>query len=305
MRNVLLYILILLNCSLVFASPESINPDKVVVNLFKVFSGAKIKANKVEVRGPSFRNQDAPKDGAKRFNIPLEVFQRAQTLGQSVFSTLSGEGDDFHGTSFSIGENLILTNQHVLSPSRKNSTKCRNFSIRTNDKKSEKFICEEVLYCETKRDFCLIKIKSNSKRKRLKGKRVLILSQLSRIPGLKLDISFRLGETGFESNENFSTLGNTSGFGIHYSQGKHAQLIHKDIAFFSPLSQGNSGGPLLNEAGHVIGIVKQQSSTFYGTGYDVFNVAIPIREVVETLREKLQNRPEVLAKLNKAILVKP
>lgn len=305
MKNSLLFISILLSPPLVMASPESINPDKVVVNLFKVFSGTKIKGDKVEVRGPSFRNQDEPEDEAEWFTVSLPMFQRARQLAQSVFETESGESSDIYGTSFSIGNNLVLTNQHVLSPSRKNSTKCQGFSLKTNENQSEEFDCKEVLFCDTKRDFCLIELESNTKKKRINGERVVIKTHLSRVPSLKLDTDYKLGESGRYSKEKFTAIGNTRGFGIHYSEGKEAHLIHGDISFFSPLSQGNSGGPLLNEAGHVIGIVKQQSKNFYGTGSDVYNVAVPIREVVETLREKLQNRPEVLAKLNKALLAKP
>ncbi len=284
------------------AGVNSINPEKTVVNLFKVYGYSKVKGTQIEVRGPRYSGQEELEDEGEWFQIPMITYNRAQKLATSVFRTDSGEYDDAQGTSFSIGNNLVLTNQHVLSPSRKNTTKCGSFSLRTNEKSSEEFDCKEVIFCEPKRDFCLIEVKPNTHKERINGKRVVVETNLSRIPTLKLDTNYKLDSYGKYSFKNFTVIGNTRGFGIHYSEGKEAHLINNDFYFFAPLAPGNSGGPLLNEAGNIIGIVKLQSSSFYGNGTEVYNVAIPIREVVETLKEKLQNRPEVIKKLNQAIL---
>lgn len=301
MKKASFLILLALSSSLSFAGPDSINPEKTVTELFKVFGRAKAKDNMMEVLGPRYTGSDELEDEGNWFKVSLQVYKRAQDLAQSVFVTQSGEGSDSVGTSFSIGENLVLTNQHVLSPSRKNKTDCKQFEVTTNENKSESFDCKEVLFCEADRDYCLIEMKPNSSKKKIDGEKVVVYSHLSRIKALKLDTNYKFGETNRYSEDTFTAIGNTRGFGIHYSAAKKAYL-NTNIIFFSPLAQGNSGGPILNQAGHVVGIVKQQSVTFYGTGTDVYNVAVPITEVVETLKQKLQNRPEVLAKLNKALL---
>lgn len=303
MKKALFLAQILMLAPLAYAGSNSINPTKAVVDLFKVFGPAKIKENLVEVRGPRHVGQDELEDEGHWFKINPAVYQRALKLSQSVFITESGEDSDIFGTSFFIGNNLILTNQHVLSPSRENSTKCKSLKVKTNEKSAERFECKEVLFCESKRDFCLIELKTNIKKKKINGKKVKIASSISRLGSLKLDVNYQLGEDNLYSAENFTVIGNTKGYGIHYSEGRTAhKRANADILFFSPLAQGNSGGPLLNQDGNVIGIVKQQSAVFYGTGSDVYNVAVPITEVVETLKQKLQNRPEVLAKLNEALL---
>jgi V8-like Glu-specific endopeptidase len=302
MKKGLFFTTLMLSSHLALAGVNSINPDKIITPLFKVFGSAKIKNNTVEVRGPRLVGQEELEDEGSWPVISLATYTRAKKLAESVFVTDSGESSEIHGTSFSIGNNLILTNQHVLSPSRKNSTKCQSFSLHTNDKSSEEFDCKEVLFCDATRDFCLIEVKVNTSKKRINGQRVTVESHLARVPSLQLDPNYKFENSGRYSTKNFTVIGNTKGFGIHYSEGKEAHFISKDFWFFTPLASGNSGGPLLNEAGNVIGIVKQQSSTFSGTETDVYNVAVPIAEVVETLKEKLQNRPEVIAKLNKALV---
>lgn len=284
----------------------SINTDRVTVNLFKIFGFSKLKDGLVHVNGPSIpwsqQEADMFEDG-KTYKISPALYKRAQELGVSVFRTSAAM--DLHGSSFSIGGNLILTNHHVISPNRDKDVECGSFELKTNDKDYETFKCKEVLFCETDRDFCLVEMKPNKKKIKIDGIKKEVESHLSRIPSLKLDASYALNVGPNYSDKTFTSIGNSKGFGIHYGEGKILLKHQSDYYLYAPVTGGNSGGPLLNDKGHVIGIIKLQSQEFYGedyTGTIIYNKAVPIKEVVETLRQKLQNRPEVLAKINKALL---
>lgn len=286
----------------------SINTDRVTVNLFKVFEDYKVKDGLVQADGPSVPWNEEETDmieNGKRYKITPALYKRARDLGVSVFRTSPYGGFDMFGSSFSIGGNLVLTNHHVISPGRDKKVECGNFEVKTNDDDYETFKCKEVLFCEAERDFCLVEMKPNKKKVKIDGVKKEVESHLARVPSLKLDMKYVLNIGPNYSDKTFTSIGNSRGFGIHYGEGKILVQHQSDFYFYAPVTGGNSGGPLLNDKGHVIGIVKAQSQDFYGSdigGSVIYNKAVPIKEVVETLKQKLQNRPEVLAKINKALL---
>ncbi|MFP5457783.1 MAG: trypsin-like serine protease, partial [Bacteriovoracia bacterium] len=76
------------------------------------------------------------------------------------------------------------------------------------------------------------------------------------------------------------------GLGIHYSAGRGvARRFTGFVSFYAPVHNGNSGGPLLNPAGEVIGVVHAQSA--YGINEDGYNLAVAIDFIERDLREKL------------------
>jgi hypothetical protein len=84
-----------------------------------------------------------------------------------------------------------------------------------------------------------------------------------------------------EVGDTVFSAGNALGEGISYRAGQVASFTPErvygewqDIRFSSPASPGNSGGPLLNTAGEVAGVIVQRSNL--GENY---NIAVPISEI--------------------------
>jgi len=175
------------------------------------------------------------------------------------------------GTGFFIGDNLILTNNHVVEGdidpflTIRNSTKKYAIDIVATDKLS---------------DIALVKIKDEILPDFLKDNKPTLL---------KLETSDNLvpGEIVY-------SIGHPWGFGWSVSQGiisgidrrfpdesSPAYYIQTDAKIF----QGNSGGPLINEKGKVIGM---NSQIFVNTGGS-FGFALPgelIQKVITDLKEK-------------------
>ncbi len=89
---------------------------------------------------------------------------------------------------------------------------------------------------------------------------------------LAMDGKIEVGDTVF-------SVGNAQGEGIAYRAGQVASFTPereygkwKNIRFTSPASPGNSGGPLLDLQGRVVGVIVQKNQN------ENYNVAIPIAE---------------------------
>lgn len=279
--------LALLFSGAVYSQVKSINTKKVEYHQFKTFGKKKIRDGKVVVSGIRYSTSDQEySDSGRRFKVPLAVFERARTLSQSVFRASPGDTGG-HGTAFYVGGNLILTNQHVLSPKRTNTTKCKSFSIRLNsNQKSKTLYCKEVHYCNKNFDFCLIELKDHkrgysiTKETPLKLKKNSLYSPFMRT----------------------MVIGNPMGFGIHASTGIGTDLdnIYSPLMgrfrFYAPLFGGNSGGPIFNDQNDVIGIATAQSAELVSD--KSYNVGLPMETVLNLLEVKLKNKPLILNQLN-------
>ncbi len=89
---------------------------------------------------------------------------------------------------------------------------------------------------------------------------------------LQRDGDVEIGDTVF-------SVGNAQGEGIAYRAGQVASFTPereygkwKDIRFTSPASPGNSGGPLLNLQGKVVGLIIKKNQS------ENYNIAVPINE---------------------------
>ncbi len=89
---------------------------------------------------------------------------------------------------------------------------------------------------------------------------------------LTLNGEVEIGDTVF-------SVGNAQGEGIAYRAGQVASFTPereygkwKDIRFTSPASPGNSGGPLLNLQGKVVGVIVKKNQS------ENYNIAVPIKE---------------------------
>ncbi|GAC1351340.1 MAG: serine protease [Polyangiales bacterium] len=96
-----------------------------------------------------------------------------------------------------------------------------------------------------------------------------------------------VAKSNVEIGEPVLTVGNARGEGIVLRSGSITSLTHEPVAgqwkflrFSAPASPGNSGGPLVDTAGRVLGIVVRKSEA------ENLNYAVPIDEVNKLSSEK-------------------
>lgn len=269
--------------SQVLAAPESINTQNTLLHLFEIFDGYTIYNNgNVKVRGVELnRNNEEYTEKGNSFIISKSTFDFYHNKGLSTFEATPGDNSNSFGSAFHVGANFLLTNQHVLSTSRRNSTECKRFRIKLNyDQFNLKVNCKKVHYCDRDKDYCLIEMHEYPRGQSLSDKEGYTLST----------------EIIYAPDEEHYIFGNSRGFGIHASKGKGLRYFNQDsFRFYAPVFGGNSGGPIFNMQGEVIGIVKQQSALLYGE--DAYNVGISIKEVLRDLELNLEDK-SILEKLN-------
>jgi S1-C subfamily serine protease len=265
-----------------FATDKSIRPSRMLINLFKLNSTKRLTDKGVKVSGVKLNKlDDSYLQYGNSFYIPEKTFDRANKLGKSVFRATPGDDSSAHGTAFAVGGNLILTNQHVLSKGRMNTTKCRSFRIRLNSNQKNKTLsCKEVHYCSKNLDFCLIEMKNHKKG-----------YSLSKETPLKLASIVPYGD-----QTEAMIIGNPIGFGLHASKGIGVVEVNSLFKFFAPVWGGNSGGPVFNKFDEVIGVIRAQSKKLMSE--DSYNVAVGIDTVIAVLKANLKDKPEVLNQLN-------
>lgn len=302
--------LTLLTSSLL-ANAVSINPERTITPFVEIFSTAnnKISDSEMQVSVSTYTKTGDIIKGKGKLNMPMPDYVNALKLSRAVFqmtphqqpkghSDVSGDKMVFDGTAFHIGENLVLTNQHVLSPDRTNTTECKDFQLKANEtgKNIEFYPCKKVHYCNSKLDVCLIemsprKICLNS----FCTKKKYVEMKSGEALKLKKDTTIPYTEA---YQTLLSCIGNTMGKGIHFSQGRGADALGDLIYFYAPLRSGNSGGPVIGEDNLVWGVVRQESKKKVAS--DAFNVALSSTKVISLMQEQLTDLV-VLEKFNKAI----
>ena len=165
-------------------------------------------------------------------------------------------GDTFESTgtgSFIDNEGIVVTNYHVIES-------CHTINIKTQDGISYKV--ESILGFDKDRDLAIIKTDCQNE-------------------------SFITFETNkIKTGEKVYTLGSSLGLTGTFSEGiiSSASRELEGLEFIqttAPISSGNSGGPLVNECGKVIGI-----TTGAFTEGQNLNLAIPASAIKEISQEK-------------------
>lgn len=158
------------------------------------------------------------------------------------------------GTAFAISENQLLTAAHVLNLDSK--TLWEDYYIR--DKSGQVYELDEVLKYANNRDFTLFTVKGMGKMKHF-------------------DV-----ETEYELNHHVYAVGNALGEGVIIRDGLLTSTTKEFedgawdyLRYSAAASPGNSGGPLLNERGRVLGIVLKKSEN------ENLNYALPIGEALD------------------------
>lgn len=290
------------------ADVGSINPPRVITPLVQIFSplNVKIDETKMQVRVSSYNKRGVILKGKGTLEMSMPDYNKALTQSKAVYemglskSYLMGhpEVKSYFGTAFHIGENLVLTNHHVLSPERYNTTECRGFSLSQNDPNSY-YPCKKVHYCNAEHDVCLIEM--GPKKNCLNGTCTKYISvEMKEGEALKLKENPKLNFDYAKAYRAVLTaIGNTMGFGIHYSQGHGIGMTTDFFVFYAPLRSGNSGGPLIGEDGLAWGVVRSESDK--KVNVEAFNVATSMNRVISLIREQVTDA-KTLENFNKAVV---
>ncbi|MFA5079999.1 MAG: trypsin-like peptidase domain-containing protein [Candidatus Paceibacterota bacterium] len=160
-----------------------------------------------------------------------------------------GQGSGFFVTE----DGMILTNKHVAYDS------AAEYTVITSNGKEYK---AKILSRDPVQDLAILKVDSTDKFKPLK----LGDASSIRIGQTAIAIGNALGEF-----QNTVSVGVISGLGrtITASSGVSSETLEDTIQTDAAINQGNSGGPLLNLKGEVIGINTAVSSVGQGLGFAI------------------------------------
>lgn len=158
------------------------------------------------------------------------------------------------GTAFLLEDGIFYSASHVFS--LYGDTIQNEYYIR--DAEGKVYPVEDIVYLSNRRDFIGFTVPSYKQRK---GQ------------GLKTCTTTKI-------NSNVYSVGNALGDGVVIRNGIFTSLTDEDrdgewkwIRFSAAASPGNSGGPLVNENGEVIGIITMKSQN------ENLNYALPIEEL--------------------------
>jgi hypothetical protein len=269
-----------------YASHKSIAPQFRIHDLYALFSEYTHSGADVDVMTLEYNSKyDRYSHKKKTLKVPLSEFEIMQKIGQRVFKTNASDVENAQGSSFYVGGRLVLTNYHVFSPSFSSYLNCGSFSIVTNSSLEHKTLsCRKVIRCNRKLDYCLIDMQDKVKKKFF-SRQVVKRWSLTSLEPLNFRATPNLGPqivTRVIGNPQFKGIHTSKGFNIRY------YAPNKRYIFYAPVFGGNSGGPLLNDAGEVIGIVAAQSPKIFGV--DAYNLAVPMDMIWEDLKENISKK---------------
>ena len=167
-------------------------------------------------------------------------------------SAVTEFGAEYIGSGFFIDKGLIVTNYHVIEGAVK-------ITVKAQDKKE--YEVKEIVGCDAEIDLAVLRINSENP--------FLTISQDGPFAGESIyALGSPLGLTGTISGGMVTTASRTFD-GVNY------------IQIDAPISQGNSGGPLINSYGEVIGV----NTMYYVNGQNL-NFAVDIDQIyrISTIR---------------------
>ncbi len=170
------------------------------------------------------------------------------------------------GTAFAIGPKKFVTAAHVMSLGSESQFK----EVCLRDKDGNVYAIDKITKYSEQRDFAVFSLKDKTAKE---------FFQVNAAPRI---------------NQKVFAVGNALGEGIVIRDGLYTSSTlegeegaWKWIRFSAAASPGNSGGPLLDTDGKVIGIVLQKSPN------ENLNIALPIAEVISA-KENLASAHRVL-----------
>ena len=199
------------------------------------------------------------------------------------------------GTGFFVSQNLVVTNNHVVHLDEEQKNECRNIKGRLGFDEFEL----EIVSKEYGNDLALLKTEfSNQKIAKI---RVRGVRKGEKVFSVGYPLSFTLGE------------------GAKITEGRVSSLsgIRNDSSTFqisADIAGGNSGGPLLDDKGNVIGVSVSGLKQEYSGGGSTINFGIKSLTLAgfletnrvgldENLSTRIQNVPDLVEKAEKYTLL--
>ncbi len=228
------------------ASSWTVIPSRSLAGLHYIFKGFEYAEEEslVKVSGPVIEITNGEKAGSKLYpqgyfaEIDPEDFEEEQKLAQSVFEAMAGNGA-LVGTAFLVGNNLVLTNRHIMgiSPMSK-KWECGLFSIQLNHK-DERVDCKKVRFCSSKNDYCVVELMKMNNGMAV-GEEVKPLRLTRKVKN--------------NPDASLMHIGNAGGLGIMASRGMGIMMKGDEFFHYAPTLGGSSGAPLFDEKNNVIGL---------------------------------------------------
>ena len=157
------------------------------------------------------------------------------------------------GTAFFINSRELMTAAHVLN--LEYFSLLKDFHIR--DSSGRIYKIGQIKHFSSIRDMAVFELQNYP----------------DQISAIEVSRKVEIGDTVF-------SVGNAQGEGISFRAGQVASFTPEpehgkwhDIRFTSPASPGNSGGPLIDAEGKVVGLIIQKNAS------ENYNVAVPITEI--------------------------
>lgn len=196
-----------------------------------------------------------------------EMKRRDNAVPLSVAMVLSSiviiEKGDTQGSGFFVDSRHVLTANHVVAGDDDDENKDK-FTVRTiDDEKME----GRVVAASESMDLALLRVNPEHN-----------------IAPLALADDYRLGETVL-------VIGHPPGYEFSISKGiiGHKKRDSKEtlplIQFDAPINSGNSGGPVINKKGEVVGLVSQKVLRIKYQLVDEIGLAVRLQDIKEFLKE--------------------
>lgn len=192
--------------------------------------------------------------------VSVYIYESAEGIGRGGNSPLSS------GSGFIITEDgYIVTNQHVINAAEEDS----QMAVMVNVPGFDDLISAQIIGSDERTDIAVLKLDDANSYPTV----TLGDSDLLRPGELAVAIGNPLGTL-----EGTVTVGVVSAIGRHLNNnGYQMELIQTDAS----INSGNSGGPLINSFGEVVGVTNAKMGSAEGLGF-----AIPInsiKSVIESL----------------------
>jgi len=202
-----------------------------------------------------------------------------------IIGAVSGDGQNGGtGTGFALGEpgkkiEYIATNYHVIAPAYENNgtvTVC--FSLAAN-----KTVKAEVYWKNAQKDLAILKLPEPTDERK-----ALVICPTDKI---NIDDTFTaLGYPAASSFNDFTKLDKTDIVITKGGISKKSRINETDCYLIDiQISEGNSGGPVVNSKGEVVGISQSYIKSQAGENHAVFvnSYAIVINELLANIDRKV------------------